>query len=108
MVEQFCDFYDAFAVLKGQSPIYRDKLTAMARCGVLDLSCASDIEGDAIVWHAHLWHYSPPNYSNQDRWGIACVTLREADAQKAEFTRLPWILKSGERVAFSERDAIGY
>ncbi|MEM7032451.1 MAG: phytanoyl-CoA dioxygenase family protein, partial [Chloroflexota bacterium] len=27
--------------------------------------------GDAIVWHAHLWHYSPPNMSDQNRLGIA-------------------------------------
>lgn len=54
VVEQFCDFYDDFAALKGQSSIYRDKLMAMARCGVLDLSCARDAEGEAIVWHAHV------------------------------------------------------
>ncbi len=53
-VAQFCDFYDAFAALKGQSPVYRDKLTAMAQSGVLDLSCARDATGDVIVWHAHV------------------------------------------------------
>ena len=35
--------------------------------------------GDAIVWHAHLWHYSPPNESDQNRLGIAQVTISEAD-----------------------------
>ncbi|MBT3267447.1 phytanoyl-CoA dioxygenase family protein [Candidatus Poribacteria bacterium] len=47
------------------------------------------VPGDAVIWHAHAWHYSPPNMSDANRWGIACVTLREDAAREAELTQLP-------------------
>ncbi len=52
--------------------------------------------GDAIVWHAHLWHYSPINTSDRNRLGIAQVTLSQEDALAVEFTHLPALLKEGE------------
>jgi len=56
--------------------------------------------GDAVVWHAHAWHYSPPNDSERNRWGIACVTLREDAAQEAELTQLPRLVVGGEAQPF--------
>ncbi len=52
--------------------------------------------GDAIVWHAHLWHYSPVNTSERNRLGIAQVTLSQQDALAAEFTHLSPLLKAGQ------------
>ena len=52
--------------------------------------------GDAIVWHAHLWHYSPVNRSDRNRIGIAQVSLSEADALGADKTNLPPLLRQGE------------
>ena len=50
--------------------------------------------GDAMVWHAHLWHYSPPNNSNNKRWGILSLALRDADARVVS-PDAPWIVKDG-------------
>lgn len=57
--------------------------------------------GDAVVWHAHAWHYSPPNETAHNRWGIACVTLREDAAREAELTQLPRLVVGGAAVPFS-------
>ena len=51
--------------------------------------------GDAIVWHSHLWHYSPVNRSDRNRLGIAQVTLSEADAFAAEKMELPSLIRGG-------------
>ena len=51
--------------------------------------------GDAVVWHAHAWHHSPPNTSDENRWGIACVTLREEAAQQAELAGYPALVVGG-------------
>jgi hypothetical protein len=52
-VEQFCRFYDRFAVNKGLVPVNRQRLCALAQLGVLDLSRVSDKAGRILVWHAH-------------------------------------------------------
>lgn len=52
--------------------------------------------GDAIVWHAHLWHYSPINPSDRNRLGIAQVTLSQEDALTAGIHHLPPLLKQGK------------
>ncbi len=51
--------------------------------------------GDAIVWHAHLWHYSPTNRSDRNRLGIVQVSLSEVDAMGAGKTELPPLLRGG-------------
>jgi phytanoyl-CoA hydroxylase len=55
--------------------------------------------GDAVIWHAHAWHYSPPNESDENRWGISCVTLRDDAAQAAELTGLPRLVVGGRAQA---------
>ena len=59
--------------------------------------------GDAIVWHAHLWHYSPPNTSDRNRWAMAMVTLRDADARTSGHD-LPWLVRTGQPQPFSGPD----
>ncbi len=49
--------------------------------------------GDAVVWHALLWHYSPINASDRNRLGIAQVTLSQADAQVARKANLPALIR---------------
>ena len=61
--------------------------------------------GEAIVWHAHLWHYSPPNLSDKNRLGIAIVTLRDTDAIETNKEHLPPILLDGKKGAFPKRRA---
>jgi len=56
--------------------------------------------GEAIVWHAHLWHYSPLNLSDKNRLGIAIVTLRDTDAIETNKGHLPPILENGAKAAF--------
>lgn len=59
--------------------------------------------GEAIVWHAHLWHYSPPNLSDQNRLGIAIVTLRDTDAIATNKAHLPPILLNGQKGVFPKK-----
>jgi len=59
--------------------------------------------GEAIVWHAHLWHYSPPNLSDKNRLGIAIVTLRDTHAIASGKEHLPPILLDGRKGAFPKK-----
>jgi ectoine hydroxylase-related dioxygenase (phytanoyl-CoA dioxygenase family) len=54
--------------------------------------------GDAVCWHSSLWHYSPPNRSDQGRIGIAGVyTTPEIIARgKPYWSNLLWALRDGE------------
>lgn len=52
--------------------------------------------GDAVVWHAHLWHYSPINARDRNRLGIAQVTLSQADAQAVRKVNLPALIRCGQ------------
>ncbi len=51
--------------------------------------------GDAIVWHALLWHYSPVNLSDRNRLGIAQVTLSARDAAATGKQNLPALVSAG-------------
>jgi ectoine hydroxylase-related dioxygenase (phytanoyl-CoA dioxygenase family) len=56
--------------------------------------------GDAVVWHSSLWHYSPPNTSDQSRIAIAAVWTSKAVADRScYFRRLYWAMKDGVRCA---------
>ena len=61
--------------------------------------------GDAIVWHAHLWHYSPANRSDRNRWAMAMVTLGDAEARRAGTPDLPWLLRDGVTQPFPGSDS---
>ena len=50
---EFYRFYDEFAATKGLPAADRQRLNAFAAAGLLDLSCAADPHGMALVWHAH-------------------------------------------------------
>ena len=60
--------------------------------------------GDAIVWHAHLWHCSPANHGDRNRWAMAMVTLGDAEARRAGTPDLPWLLRDGVPQPFPGSD----
>jgi hypothetical protein len=57
--------------------------------------------GDAVCWHSSLWHYSPPNHSEQSRIGIAGVytTPEIVERGKPYWPNLLWALRRGQRCA---------
>jgi hypothetical protein len=50
---QFCNYYDDFAVRKGQPELNRAWLSLLAQAGALTLSRVCDASGEPLVWHAH-------------------------------------------------------
>ena len=54
--------------------------------------------GDVVFWHSSLWHYSPPNTSDQGRIGIAGVYTTPAivDRGKPYWSNLLWTLQGGQ------------
>jgi hypothetical protein len=53
VMDQFARMYDAFAELKGLTPLNRARINSMVAAGVLDLSVARDAQGKALVYHAN-------------------------------------------------------
>jgi len=45
--------YNAFAAMKGLSPLDRPRMESMVAAGVLDLSVAKDPQGNVLVYHAN-------------------------------------------------------
>jgi hypothetical protein len=55
--------------------------------------------GDTVFWHSNLWHYSPPNTSEQSRIGVAGVYTTPAIADRTKrFKTFHWIMKDGNVV----------
>lgn len=53
VINQYEQFYNVFAELKGLTPLNRGRMESMAAAGVLDLSAAIDPQGNALVYHAN-------------------------------------------------------
>jgi len=55
--------------------------------------------GDAVFWHSSLWHYSPPNTSDQGRIGIAGVYTTPAIVERGKpyWPNLLWTLRNEQR-----------
>ena len=51
--------------------------------------------GDAVVWHAKMWHMSPPNPSDRTRWGGVIVTLPAEMAVGAKQDNRPYLIRDG-------------
>jgi len=58
--------------------------------------------GDVVCWHSSLWHYSPPNTSDQSRIAVAGVYNSLQGASKStRFVDYEWCMRDGEvRYAF--------
>ena len=52
--------------------------------------------GDAVVWHAKMWHMSPPNPSERTRWGGVMVTLPAEMAEGAGQADRPFLIANGK------------
>ncbi|MEX2387115.1 MAG: phytanoyl-CoA dioxygenase family protein, partial [Phycisphaeraceae bacterium] len=53
--------------------------------------------GDMVCWHSSLYHFSPPNTSDQSRIGIAGVYNNLENVNRSKrFKRFYWCLKAGE------------
>lgn len=50
----FCDYYDRFAASKNRRPIFRKRLTLLARHGMLVLTQSRSGDGEVLVWHSYL------------------------------------------------------
>ena len=51
--QQFCDYYDDFAMRKGQPGINRSWLSLLAAAGALTMSRVTDEAGETLVWHVY-------------------------------------------------------
>ncbi|MBM4460592.1 MAG: phytanoyl-CoA dioxygenase family protein [Chloroflexi bacterium] len=63
--------------------------------------------GDAVFWHSSLWHYSPPNTSDQGRIGIAGVYTTPAIVERGKpyWPNLLWTMRAGQRCSQFPPDA---
>jgi hypothetical protein len=53
VMDQFEQMYNAFAAIKGLTPLHRQRTENMAAAGVLDLSVAKNPQGNALLYHAN-------------------------------------------------------
>ncbi|MDA3960339.1 MAG: phytanoyl-CoA dioxygenase family protein [Planctomycetota bacterium] len=54
--------------------------------------------GDAVIWHSNMWHYSPPNTSDQGRIGVGAVWVNPAQISQLRTVKvLRWAQRHGER-----------
>lgn len=54
IVEEFCEYYDQFALQKAQPRQNRQWLSLLARDDALTLSRVREATGETLVWHAYL------------------------------------------------------
>ena len=54
--------------------------------------------GSVVCWHSNMWHYSPPNTSEQGRIAIAGVYTNPRIAKQRHFRgEYQWVMKNGVR-----------
>jgi ectoine hydroxylase-related dioxygenase (phytanoyl-CoA dioxygenase family) len=81
--------------IHGELP--RERVQAMVeQCGVHHIELEP---GDVVFWHSSLWHYSPPNRSEQGRIGIAGVWTTPAIVERGRpyWSNLQWTMQDGQR-----------
>ncbi|HIM12785.1 TPA: phytanoyl-CoA dioxygenase family protein [Candidatus Poribacteria bacterium] len=55
--------------------------------------------GDGVFWHSYMWHYSPPNSSDQGRIGMGAVWASLEQAQTSQRVKeYFWVMKDGQRL----------
>ena len=54
--------------------------------------------GDVVFWHSNMWHYSPPNKSEQSRIAVAGVWTNPEIVRKSKriWQNARWVMKNGE------------
>ena len=67
---------------------------------VSNLEEVVDIElesGDVVFWHSYMWHYSPPNTSDQGRIGMGAVWASLEQTQTSKRVKeYFWVMKDGQ------------
>ena len=81
--------------------VYEDSLHGeLPRELVSNLEEVVDIElepGDVVFWHSYMWHYSPPNTSDQGRIGMGAVWASLEQAQTSKGVKeYFWVMKDGQ------------
>jgi phytanoyl-CoA hydroxylase len=69
------------------------------RCQNLQVDQIELQPGDAVFWHSHLWHYSPPNSSEHGRIGCGAVWISPAQLGDLRMNRLRWAMRRGVALA---------
>ena len=101
----------------GQVPheVYADSVHAEIRrelqAAVLaEPSAAQAIElqpGDAVCWASAMWHMSPPNVSERQRWGGVMVSFSDRWAEAARQADRPFLVRNGEPCPWPGASASG-
>ena len=87
--------------------IQRDlQAPVLAATDGVDALAAEPIEldpGDAVCWASAMWHMSPPNVSERQRWGGVMVSFADRWAEAAGQADRPFIVQNnGERCTLPE------
>jgi len=62
--------------------------------GVVDIALEP---GDVVFWHSYMWHYSPPNTSDQGRIGMGAVWASWEQTQTSKRVKeYFWVMRDGE------------
>ena len=70
-------------------------------CTDLDIEHIELAPGDVVFWHSNLWHYSPPNYSDQARLGCGGVWINPSQRSECHKERsFHVVMEQGQRLAF--------
>lgn len=56
--------------------------------------------GDCVMWHSHLWHFSPPNTSNKRRIGAGAVWISPAQSGQLRMKQFVKAMDNGRACAF--------
>lgn len=52
--------------------------------------------GDCVMWHSHLWHYSPANTSDKRRIGMGAVWINPQQLSQVRLRSFPPVMIDGE------------
>ncbi len=52
--------------------------------------------GDAVAWHSHMWHMSPPNLSDHTRWGGVMIAFPDEVAEGSDHADRWFMIRNGK------------
>ncbi len=52
--------------------------------------------GDAVAWHSHMWHMSPPNPSDRTRWGGVMIAFPDEVAEGSDHADRWFMIRNGK------------
>ena len=103
-MNQFEGLFNAFAAIKGITPLQRPRLEGMAAAGVLDFAVAKDPNGDVLVYHA--------NYRDKERvsglYSISLFRKLDDSAARNKISRANCLLTWTDFMHYKELGARSY